>query len=924
MEAARRIGWIGDANDEDSHETGSLPLGSDSAYFLDLYARYRRDPGSVPSDWRLHFEAMDGGEPAKVGSLDAHAREIISAYRARGHLEAVLDPLGLVPRQPVASLDRARRFASANAAAKASCRLAGREESRQFVDIIRLLECVYCGPATLEAAYVEDETARDWIEDAFEAAVLGTQGVDDLEAATAAVALADAFDAFVKAKMPTKKRFGSEGSEASVVILGELLRLAAASGKSEIVIGGIHRGRLATLATVLGKPLAVLLAEIKGRDLTDGGPHFTGDIPYHLGHAADLDIDGVRMRISIAPHPSHLMTVAPVAMGLTRARQASAGNSVDGILMHTDASFSGQGLASELLQLSGLDGYSVGGTVHIVVNNQIGFTTLPSEGRTARYCTDAAKLIGAPVLHVNGEDPVALLVVARVAHAWRQRFGRDILIDMVCTRTNGHNELDEPRFTQPAQYAAIDARPSLRMRLEDRLAKTQPEAASRVAATVVAFRADLEAAYGVADTLKPNRQPPYQAGWDHIGPADESVLLEPVTTGIEPARLALLAEAITTIGPDIDPNPKVVRFYEERRASLLAEEGAINFATAEALAIASLLSEGRSVRMSGQDLVRGTFTQRHMRVHDVSGARSCVPLANAETNNARFAAINSPLSEYGVLGFEYGHSLGSTDALTIWEAQFGDFLNGAQIMLDQYIASAEAKWLLRSGLVMLLPHGLEGQGPDHSSARPERILQLCAGGNMIVANPTTPANLFHLLRRQMHAPWRKPLVVIAPKSLLRLKAAISAPRDFTGNTRFQTVIGDDLADASTVDRVVMCSGKVWYDLAAAAEVAGIRQRVALIRIEQLFPFDSEALLSALGSVKAGGDFIWCQEEPENQGAWLHVRESLSRASPELASRLRYVGRGALPVAAGGSIERHQIEQRALVADALGVTRIGVR
>ena len=900
-----------------THAAAALPLGTDSAFFLDLYARYSRDPGSVPADWRLHFEALDGA--GHDAAPDALARELAAAFRAHGHREARLDPLDMPPREPLPLLERMRAAVRRAGDTAATCTFAGRETHRPLASFAADLERAWCGTATLECAHLDDEEARDWIAAAFEEAVTRTPDPAEHEAALTAISLADVFDGFVKLKLPTKKRFGSEGSEGSVVLLGTLLRAAAGEGVSEIVIGGIHRGRLATLATLLGKPLATLLAEIKGRDLTDGGPDFTGDIPYHLGHAAELEFDGLPVRVSIAPHPSHLMTVAPVAMGLTRARRAALGEAAAGILMHTDASFSGQGLASELLQLSGLAGYGVGGTVHVVVNNQIGFTTLPSEGRTARYCTDAGKAIGAPVLHVNGEDPAALLAVAKVAHAWRRRWRSDVLIDMVCTRVNGHNELDEPRFTQPGRYAAIDARPSLRTRLA---AEASPQAAARIDAACDAFRAEVDAAYSVAATLQPNQRPVFQAGWEGVVDAGEDAILAPVDTGIDAGRLADLAAAITTIAPDIDANPKVRRFYEERRASLTASDGAINFATAEALALASLVADGHGVRMSGQDLVRGTFTQRHLRVHDVGGSRSCVPLANAEAAGARFEAINSPLSEYGVLGFEYGHSLGDADALTLWEAQFGDFLNGAQIVLDQYVASAEAKWLLRSGLVMLLPHGLEGQGPDHSSARPERILQLCAGGNMVVANPSTPANLFHLLRRQIVAPWRKPLAVIAPKSLLRLKAASSAVADFTGATRFLPVIADAGALGGRVERAVLCSGKVWYDLDAAARTAGIRDRVALIRIEQLYPLEIKEVLASVNGFGRSCALVWCQEEPENQGAWLHLRERLWRDAPDLASRIVYAGRRALPVAAGGSIERHEAEQRALVAQALGVESMG--
>jgi 2-oxoglutarate dehydrogenase E1 component len=527
-------------------------------------------------------------------------------------------------------------------------------------------------------------------------------------------------------------------------------------------------------------------------------------------------------------------------------------------------------------------------------------------------------MIGAPVFHVNGEDVAALMAVADIAYAWRERYGSDVLIDMVCYRANGHNELDEPRFTQPVQYAAIDARPSLRERLADELAADRTGAAERGQAAAEAFRAELDAAYNVAGALQPNARPSFQAGWDQIPSSGEADLLRPVVTGLATETLAGLAESITTIPDGLNAHSKVRRFYDERRVSLTQPHAPINFATAEALALASLLGEGVSVRMSGQDTVRGAFTQRHLRVHDMDGGEDATPLANAAAGGARFEAINSPLSEYAVLGFEYGHSLAAPDKLTLWEAQFGDFLNGAQIVLDQYISSAEAKWVLRSGLVMLLPHGLEGQGPDHSSARIERILQLCANGNMLVANPSTPASYFHLIRRQIVAPWRKPLAVIAPKSLLRLKTAASLAEDFVGETRFLPVIAEQV-EPGAVERVVLCSGKVFYDLRAAVEAGGLGGRISLIRIEQLYPLDVGALTTAINHFNVAASLVWCQEEPQNQGAWQFIRDQLLIQAPAVGARIAYCGRRALPVAAGGSIERHEAEQQALVASALGIS-----
>lgn len=895
-----------------------LPVTGDSAYFLELYARYRRDRASVPADWALHFEMLDGVNtetPSAGGSpADALAAQALAAWRDHGHLEADLDPLGLAPRRKVPGLEALRAALDARAGEAVGLRLGGAAPGR-LGQLRADLDRIYCGDLGLQAGHIDDEDLRGWVLTEFERLQAAEFGTDDLARSARAVGLADLFETFVRTKYPTKKRFGSEGSEGSVVLLGEILRLAAKAGCGEAVMGGMHRGRLAMLATVLGKPLAMLLAEIVGRDLTDGGPDYTGDVPYHLGHTNELDFEGAKLRVELAPHPSHLSVVAPVAAGLARARR-SAGRAADPVcvLLHTDAAFAGQGVIAELMQLSGLDGYRTGGSIHIVVNNQIGFTTLPSEGRTATYCTDIGKMIGVPVLHVNGDSPVALARAAALAFAWRQYSGRDVIIDLVCYRRNGHNELDEPRFTQPQMWRNIDARPTLAVMLSDQLAARDPVAHARLTEELAGFRAGLVDGFEQIDTFRPNNDIRFQSGWSHLSHPDEAALLARVPTGLPRADLIALARATSAPVAGISPHAKVTKFYEARLESIETGEG-INFATAEAMAFASLLAEGHPLRMSGQDCVRGTFTQRHLQLHDLDTGRTAFPLeAAAAMGKARFEVINSPLSEYSVLGFEYGHSLEATDTLTLWEAQFGDFLNGAQIVVDQFIVSAEAKWQLRSGMVLLLPHGLEGQGPDHSSARTERILQLCANGNILVANPSTPANYFHLLRRQIHAPWRKPLFVIAPKSLLRARACASTLDQIADGTAFEPVIGDGLANPARVGGVILCSGKIYYDLLQARAEAGLEDQVALIRIEQLYPLDKDAILRELGKFAGAGKFVWCQEEPQNQGAWNFVATMMSEWKPDM--KFRYVGRMALPVSAGGSIDRHVLEQADIVARAL--------
>ncbi len=893
----------------------TVPVATESAYLLDIYARYRRDPLSVPADWRVHFEEMEPERAAPRGSGEALGLRLVDAYRRFGHREAALDPLDLAQRPAAIALERLRAEVAAQPSLASRITLAGEPRETTLAALAAELHRLYAGPVGLEAQQVEDDEARDWLHAAFEAMFAADAPADLANRALDAIVLADSFETFIKVKFPSKKRFGVEGAEGAIVFLRELLREACLSGFGETVIGGMHRGRLATLATVLGKPVGTLLAEIKGRDLTDGGPDFTGDVPYHLGYAGEVSHGGRQMKLSISPHPSHLMTVAPVVTGLARGKRGNAGDDVLCLLLHTDAAFSGQGLVGEVLQLGGLAGYEVGGTVHLVVNNQIGFTTNASEGRSSRYCTDIGKMVGAPVLHVNGDDPVAVARVAALALAWRRRYRRDVLIDLVCYRRNGHNELDEPRFTQPKVWAAIDARPSLRESFTAAVARLDAAAPDRVAVLAEAFKAEMQDGYAAIESLRPNAAPARAESWTGIQRAGARDVLARVETGVPAERLREIGRAICRIPPELKPHAKVAQFYKARLETIEAGSD-INFATAEALAFASLLAEGVPVRLSGQDCVRGTFTQRHLAVHDVETGGHLMPVASVAEEGAAFEAVNSPLSEYGVLGFEYGYSLADPNRLAVWEAQFGDFLNGAQIMVDQFIVSAEAKWELMSGLAILLPHGLEGQGPDHSSARVERLLQLCAGGNMIVANPSTPANLFHLLRRQVRAPWRKPLFVIAPKALLRQKACVSVLDEMAAGTAFRPIVAEDAAKPAR--RVVLCSGKIGYELAAARAGCGLEDEVAIIRLDQLYPFPADDLATALAR-HGDAEWLWCQEEPENQGALAFVQHQL-RQDPRFAGRaLAVVARPPLPVAAGGSIERHESEQAALIGRALDLT-----
>lgn len=886
----------------------NLPLSGDSSFFLTLYARYLKDPQSVPVDWAIHFESLNDDPVRTIERDDAATAAFVEAFRTYGHKEAQLDPLAFAPTIHVRELAQAKdRLGSAPV--KLFVAGSSLEVTREKAE--EILRRVYCWHVALEAAHLDDPDDRAWIYDLFEKEVLAEPDERVITSCLEAVLLADEFEKFIKTKWPTKKRFGIEGSESSTIILREILREAASAGQTEVVVGGMHRGRLAMLATVFGKSLPGLISEIKGRDITAGDERFTGDVPYHNGLAATVDSGCGAVEVRVLPHPSHLIVVAPVASGAARARQElrarqGAPSSVLPLLMHTDAAFAGQGLVSELLQMDGLDGYSPGGTIHLVVNNQIGFTTLPGEGRSTPHPTDLGKAYGIPILHVNGDDPIAAAVAARVAHAWRHRTGRDVIIDLVCYRRNGHNELDEPRFTQPVVAAAIEKHPSLRALFSEYVQAHSSEAFETADGRRAEFARRLTEAYETYEKLRLN---------DVL--AETNVFPETQTgcgsetdpqTGIDPETLHNLGRAITNIPDDLAPDAKVRTFLSSRWSTIQKGLG-INMATAEALAFASLLHEGTSVRLSGQDCVRGTFTQRHLAIHDLRDGRTFVPLSTLARDGIRFDAVNSPLTEYGVLAFEYGMSLADPNRLFVWEAQFGDFLNGAQIAVDQYIVSSESKWKMRSSLVIALPHGLEGQGPDHSSARIERILQSCAHENIRVAAPSTPANLFHLLRRQQRSAQRIPLFLIAPKSLLREKACQSTLSELASGTRFRAVITTETF--GHCNRIVFCTGKIFYSLNEMRLHEGISD-VALVRIEQLYPFPSNDISEALAK-HPKAELVWCQEEPENQGAFYHMdrmfREYMRRP-------LSYVGRPPIAPAAGGSIDRHESEQAEIIAAAV--------
>jgi 2-oxoglutarate dehydrogenase E1 component len=900
----------------------SLAAG-DMAPYLDMYGRYNRDPASVPIDWRLYFEGIDGFAPPQSGAATPALWELVqqtlTAYRVWGHLQADLDPLNLRERfeHPQITKLRSRLLRLAEVTTDFGGILG--LQTTTVRNLLDRLHNVYGGHVGAEFAHLCEEEPRSWLEREFEAAMLEPLSANDRRSVLDTIIAADEFEAFFRTRFPTKKRFGVEGAESFLVFLNGAAEAAANEGFAEVVIGGMHRGRLNMLANVFGKPATEILAEAKDRDLYVEVEGQVGDVPYHLGYSGERLFNGRRLRFSISPHPSHLMAVAPVVVGRVRGKRAHRAPESDDVLsmlLHTDAAFCGQGVTAELLQLGGLPGFSVGGTVHCILNNQLGFTTKPSEGRTARYCTDIGKMVEAPIFHVNGNNPEAVLRVSRLALKWRREFRRDVLVDLVCYRRNGHNELDEPRFTQPLMYEAIDATPSLKSLYMQVLAQDGADIESRASSVSRQRRMELDRAYEQISNYRPNAPRWRTARWTGIAVAGEAQMFEPVETGVPCDSLREVGHAISQVPAGMAVHPKVTQFQKARLSTILEGEG-INWATAEALAIGTLLSEGVPIRISGQDTVRGTFTQRHWELHDRETGGTFIPLQHVK-GGAECEPINSPLSEYAVLAFEYGHSLSDPNRLVMWEAQFGDFVNGAQIVVDQFIAAGEAKWLRMSGLVMLLPHGPEGQGPEHSSARIERFLQLCANGNMFVANCSTPANFFHVLRRQIKAPYRKPLVVMTPKSLLRNKSCVSRLEDMGEGTRFAPVLGDSRTrgTAETITRVVMCSGKIFYDLDRRR--LELPDTTALVRLEQIYPFPSQALAMEL-ALYPEAELIWCQEEPENQGVWEFLR---GRFIDEVATLIgrdgapRCVARKAISSPAGGSFERHVNELVSLIERAL--------
>ncbi|WP_209506545.1 MULTISPECIES: 2-oxoglutarate dehydrogenase E1 component [unclassified Ruegeria] len=969
----------------------SFMQGHNAEYLEQLYAQYTKNPGAVDAAWGAFFDAMgdaapdvqreaDGpswartdwppmpaddltgaltGEWAEIDAkaagkkikdkaadkgvevsddqikravLDSlRALMLIRAYRIRGHLAADLDPLGMRTASTHPELDpKTYGFTDADMDRPIFIDNVLGLQVASMRQIVEIVKRTYCGTFALQYMHISNPEEAAWLKERIEG--YGKEIAFTKEGRKAILnkmVEAEGFEKFLHVKYMGTKRFGLDGGEALIPAMEQIIKRGGALGLSDIVIGMPHRGRLNILANVMGKPYRAIFNEFQGGSFKPEDVDGSGDVKYHLGASSDREFDGNSVHLSLTANPSHLEAVNPVVLGKVRAKQDQLGDTdrtrVMAILLHGDAAFAGQGVVAEGFGLSGLKGHRTGGTMHIVVNNQIGFTTAPHFSRSSPYPTDIALMVEAPIFHVNGDDPEAVVHAAKVATEFRQKFHKDVVLDIFCYRRFGHNEGDEPMFTNPIMYKKIKTHKTTLSLYTERLVKDGLIPEGEIEDMKAAFQAHLNDEFEAGKDYKPNKADWLDGRWSHLDKnKDDYVRGE---TAISAETLAEIGAALTKAPDDFAMHKTVGRLLEHKKQ--MFETGAgFDWATGEALAFGSLLTEGYPVRLAGQDATRGTFSQRHSGfVHQETEERY-YPLNNIRAGQSQYDVIDSMLSEYAVLGFEYGYSLAEPNALVLWEAQFGDFANGAQIMFDQFISSGESKWLRMSGLVTLLPHGFEGQGPEHSSARLERFLQMCGQDNWIVANCTTPANYFHILRRQLHRTFRKPLILVTPKSLLRHKLAVSTADDFTTGSSFHRVLWDDAQKGNSdtklvaddkIKRVVMCSGKVYFDLLEERDARGIDD-IYLMRIEQFYPFPAHSLINELERFK-NAEMVWCQEEPKNQGAWTFIEPNiewvLSRIDAK-HTRPTYAGRATSASPATGLASQHKAQQEALVNEALSI------
>ncbi|MGO9803897.1 MAG: 2-oxoglutarate dehydrogenase E1 component [Steroidobacteraceae bacterium] len=923
------------------------PLYGGNADFLDaLYEQFLRDPASVDERWRSYFAQLPpGGGPerahapvvagiverarqgrggtAPAAGAGADARQaavsrLIQIWINRAHLIANIDPLGLMPHAQIAALDP-QHYGLTAADLDQEFFTGSRTEAvpkrEKLRDILAQLRAIYAGTIGAEFAHVSDTVERLWLQNEFQDGRLTFRfSAEERRNILWQLTAAEGLERYLHTKYVGQKRFSLEGGDALIPLLDDVIQGAGAAGVEEVVIGMAHRGRLNVLVNLLGKSPAELFTEFEGvyDPLKVKG---SGDVKYHKGFSADLRTAAGNIHTVLAFNPSHLEVVNPVVEGSVRARQERCGDERGGhvlpLLIHGDAAFAGQGVVMETLQLSQARGFSTGGTFHLIINNQVGFTTSePSDARSTRYCSDVAKMLEVPIFHVNADDPEAAVFVGRLALKYRMRFRKDVVIDLVCYRRHGHNEADEPAATQPGMYRVIRQHPSARRLYADQLTAAGVLSAQEAEGLLEQYRDGLDAGRPQARASLGMIGNKYTVDWSGYAQVDWT---ERVTTGLELARLRSLGERITSVPEGFSLQSRVAQLITNRRR-MLAGELPLDWGCAETLAYAALVAEGFAVRLSGQDSGRGTFFHRHAVLHDQNTDATWIPLQHIAAGQPRVQVIDSVLSEEAVLGFEYGYATTQPGCLTVWEAQYGDFANGAQVIIDQFISSGEAKWERFCGLVLLLPHGFEGAGPEHSSARLERFLQLCAENNMQVCVPSTPAQMFHMLRRQMRQPFRKPLIVMSPKSLLRHELSVS-PLEALTRGSFARVIGEiDELQPSDVHRLVFCSGKVYFDLLKARRKEGLRD-VALVRIEQLYPFPSDEYQSMFIRFPKVREVVWCQEEPQNQGAWYQIRHRLQ----ELVTGHRpvlYAGRAPAAAPATGVARIHELEQQELVSAAL--------
>jgi 2-oxoglutarate dehydrogenase E1 component len=966
----------------------SFLYGGNASFIEHLYGQYLSDPGSVDPEWQAFFadlstdaaETPDQAQGASwqrtdwpvpvngelVSALDSdwstvddrladrvdrHARTngqalsqaevraatldsvralmMIRAYRIRGHLYADLDPLKLREPEVHPELEPiSYGFAEADWDRQIFLDNVLGLEMASIREMLEILHRTYCSTFGIEFMHIMDPEEKSWLQMRIEGPDKEVSFTPEGKKAILNKLIeTEGFEKILDVKYTGTKRFGLDGGEAMVPALEQIIKRGGNLGLSEIVIGMPHRGRLNVLANVMGKPYRAIFNEFKGGSSKPDSVEGSGDVKYHLGTSSDREFDGNKVHLSLTANPSHLEIVDPVVLGKVRAKQDQKHDhdrtGVLPLLLHGDAAFAGQGVVAECFGLSGLKGHKTGGSVHFIVNNQIGFTTAPHHSRSSPYPCDVAKMIGAPLFHVNGDDPEAVVFAAKVATEFRQRFQKPVVIDMFCYRRFGHNEGDEPSFTQPLMYKEIKQHPTTLKIYADRLIKEGLVTADEVERAKKDFRSFLDEEFEASEAYKPNKADWLDGKWSGLGKAGEGPRRG--TTGVDRPVLERIGKAITEIPASFNAHRTLKRVFANRRKMIETGRG-IDWATAEALAFGTLLEEGFPVRLSGQDCERGTFSQRHAVLIDQENEDRYVPLDNLSGVQAGFEVINSMLSEEAVLGFEYGYTLAEPNVLTLWEAQFGDFANGAQVVIDQFISSGEHKWLRMSGLVMLLPHGFEGQGPEHSSARLERYLQSCAEDNMQVANCSTPASYFHILRRQLRRDFRKPLILMTPKSLLRHKRVVSTLDELGENSTFHRILWDDaqvlpeqkikLVSDDKIKRVIMCSGKVYYDLYDEREKRG-HNDVYLMRLEQLYPFPHLALSEELARFKQA-DMVWCQEEPLNMGAWDFADPRIQRVLDEIGAkhvRPRYVGREAAAAPATGLASKHARELATFLAAA---------